>query len=89
VASLRASWAAVAPGGRLIVLEWCLPEASADGQTLQAQLLWGIQLDELFQGTRMYTHEGYGEIFASAGVPTPAVIDLLSGATLFVSKRTA
>ena len=89
VASLRASWAAVAQGGRLIVLEWCLPDASADGQTLQAQLLWGIQLDELFQGTRMYTHEGYREIFASAGVPTPAVIDLLSGATLFVAKRTA
>jgi len=89
VASLRASWAAVAPGGRLVVLEWCLPDASADGQTLQAQLLWGIQLDELFQGTRMYTHDGYREIFASAGVPAPAVIELLSGATLFVTKRSA
>jgi len=88
-ASLSASWAAVAPGGRLVVLEWCLPDASADGQTLQAQLLWGIQLDELYQGTRMYTHDGYREIFASAGVPTPAVVDLLSGATLFVTKRSA
>jgi SAM-dependent methyltransferase len=89
VASLRASWAAVAPGGRLVVLEWCLPDASADGQTLQSQLLWGIQLDELYQGTRMYTHDGYREIFAAAGVPAPAVIDLLSGATLFVAKRPA
>jgi SAM-dependent methyltransferase len=89
VGSLRASWAAVAPGGRLVVLEWCLPETAAESQTLQGQLLWGIQIDELYQGTRMYTSAGYFEIFAGAGVPTPTVIDLLSGATLFVAKRTA
>src|SRR3954468_12385580 len=69
VASLRASWAAVAPGGRLVVLEWCLPETDAESQTLQGQLLWGIQIDELYQGTRMYTHSGYLDIFAAAGVP--------------------
>src|SRR5262249_52494634 len=52
VGSLRASWAAVAPGGRLIVLEWCLPDVGGhDSQSLQAQLLWGIQIDELYQGT--------------------------------------
>jgi SAM-dependent methyltransferase len=89
VGSLSASWAAVAPGGRLVVLEWCLPEAPAESQTLQAQLLWGIQIDELYQGTRMETHAGYLGIFAGAGVPAPAVIDLLSGATLFVSVRPA
>ncbi|HEY7133042.1 MAG TPA: class I SAM-dependent methyltransferase [Candidatus Limnocylindrales bacterium] len=89
VGSLRASWAAVAPGGRLVVLEWCLPEDPADGQTLQAELLWGIQVDELYQGTRMQTHAGYVDIFGSAGLPAPTVIDLLSGATLFVANRTA
>ncbi|HYX12570.1 MAG TPA: class I SAM-dependent methyltransferase, partial [Candidatus Acidoferrum sp.] len=57
--SLRAAWAAVAPGGRLVVLEWCLPEDPAESQSLQAELLWGIQIDELYQGTRMYTHAGY------------------------------
>jgi SAM-dependent methyltransferase len=89
VASLRASWAAVNEGGRLVVLEWCLPDRPAESQTLQAELLWGIQLDELYQGTRMYTHSGYVELFGTAGLPGPTVIDLLSGATLFVVERPA
>lgn len=84
VASLRAAWRAVRPGGRLVVLEWCLPADPEESRTLQAELLWGIQIDELFQGTRMYTHDGFLGLFAEAGVPRPAVIDLLSGATLFV-----
>jgi len=87
VASLRAAWAAVAPGGKLVVLEWCLPDD--EEQTLHAQLLWGIQIDELYQGTRMETHDGFLELYRSAGVPTPTVIDLLSGATLLVVGRPA
>jgi SAM-dependent methyltransferase len=89
VASLRASWAAVREGGRLVVLEWCLPESPADSQSLQAELLWGIQLDELYQGRRMYAHSGYVGLFENAGLPKPTVIDLLSGATLFVAERPA
>jgi SAM-dependent methyltransferase len=85
--SLQAAWQAVRPGGRLVVLEWCLPASLEESQTLQAELLWGIQIDELFQGTRMYTHEGYAGIFSAAGVPAPAVIELPSGASLFVSER--
>jgi SAM-dependent methyltransferase len=85
--SLRAAWAAVAPGGRLVVLEWCLPEDPAESQSLQAELLWGIQIDELYQGTRMYTHAGYGALFATAGVPGPANVELRSGASLFVVRR--
>jgi SAM-dependent methyltransferase len=88
-ASLAAAWAAVAPGGRLIVLEWCLPEDPADSQSLQAELLWGIQIDELYQGTRMYTHVGYLDLFASAGVPPPAIVETRSGASLFVARRLA
>jgi SAM-dependent methyltransferase len=87
VASLRSSWAAVQAGGRLVVLEWCLPARPADSQSLQAELLWGIQLDELYQGTRMYTRDGFVELFRGAGVPDPTVINLLSGATLFVVDR--
>ena len=68
VASLRAAWAAVQPGGWLVVLEWCLPASPAESQSLQAELLWGIQLDELYQGTRMYTHDGFGQVFGEAGV---------------------
>jgi SAM-dependent methyltransferase len=89
VASLKASWKAVRPGGRLVVLEWCLPSTLEDSQGLQAELLWGIQIDELYQGTRMYTHEGFDAMFAAAEVPPPSVADLQSGATLFVAERPA
>ncbi|HEY3164192.1 MAG TPA: class I SAM-dependent methyltransferase [Candidatus Limnocylindrales bacterium] len=85
--SLKAAWAAVAPGGRLVVLEWCLPEERDDQPTLQHELLWGIQIDELYQGTRMYTLAGYQGLFEAADVPTPTVVDLLSGASLFVVER--
>ena len=87
VASLRAAWKAVRPGGRLLVFEWCLPSTIEDSQNLQAELLWGIHIDELYQGTRMYTHEGYDGIFAAAEVPAPTVAQLPSGATLFVADR--
>ena len=89
VASLRSAWKAVRPRGRLVVLDWCLPSSLEDSQSLQAELLWGIQVDELFQGTQMYTREGFVEIFASAGVPRPTVIELVSGATLFTVERPA
>jgi SAM-dependent methyltransferase len=87
IGSLRMAWAAVAPGGRLVVLEWCLPDDPADPQSIQTELLWGIQIDELYQGTRMYTHDGYAELFAAAGVPAPTVVDLFSGASLFLVGR--
>ena len=85
--SLQAAWAAVAPGGRLVVLEWCLPQDPAESQSLHAELLWGIQIDELYQGTRMYTRAGYGALFATAGVPPPTNVELRSGASLFVVRR--
>lgn len=87
VASLRAAWRAVRPGGRLIVFEWCLPSTIEESQNLHSELLWGIQIDELFQGTRMYTHAGFDGIFAEAAVPSPTVAELPSGATLFVADR--
>jgi SAM-dependent methyltransferase len=89
VTGLRQAWEAVAPGGRLIVLEWCLPDDPEEDRTLQGQLLWGIQLDELYQGTRMYTLDGYNDLFAKAGVPAPAVIEVASGATLLVAMKEA
>ena len=89
VASLRAAWQAVRPGGRLVVFEWCLPSSLEESENLQTELFWGIQIDELYQGTRMYTHEGYDAMFAEAGLPPPTVADLPSGATLFVADRPA
>jgi SAM-dependent methyltransferase len=87
IASLRSSWVAVAPGGRLVVLEWCLPDDPSESPSIQSELLWGIQIDELYQGTRMYTHAGYDELFVAAGVPRPTVVELLSGASLFVVDK--
>ncbi len=87
IASLRAAWAAVAPGGRLVVLEWCLPHDPSEPQSIQTELLWGIQIDELYQGTTMYTHDGYRALFAEAGAPAPTVVDLRSGASLFVAAK--
>ena len=75
-ASLRSAWKAVRPGGRLVVLDWCLPSSLEDSQSLQAELLWGVQIDELFQGVQMYTREGFLGIFGAAGVPRPTIIEL-------------
>ncbi len=89
VASLKAAWKAVRPGGRLVVFEWCLPSSLEDSQNLQAELMWGIQIDELYQGTRMYTHEGFDRMFAEAGIPPPGVVELPSAASMFVAARPA
>jgi hypothetical protein len=35
----------------------------------------------------MYTRQGFDELFAAADVPAPAIVDLLSGASLFVVER--
>jgi hypothetical protein len=52
-------------------------------------MLWGTQLDELYQGTQMWDHDGYLRQFSEAGVDEPSVIDLPSGATLFLVSRPA
>jgi len=88
VASLSTAWACVRPGGRLIVLDWCLPESADDSHSIHGAITWGIQLDQLFQGTRLWNHAGFVDLFTSAGIPEPAVVDLFSGATLFVARRT-
>ena len=89
VVGLDRAWASVAPGGRLVVLEWCLPEDPDEDRSLEGQLLWGIQIDELFQGTRMYTLDGLEQLYARAGVPAPGVVELPSGATLLVTRLAA
>ncbi len=87
VASLRAAWACVRPGGRLIVLDWCLPESIEESRSVHDAIMWGIQLDQLFQGTRLWDRAGFAGLFVAAGAGEPALIDLPSGATLFVARR--
>jgi SAM-dependent methyltransferase len=82
-AAIAAARRALRPGGRLLVLSWCLPSAPDDYRTAHGELMAGTQLDELFQGTGLQTREAVAAIFVAAGLPAPDVVDLPSGATLF------
>jgi SAM-dependent methyltransferase len=89
VAALAAAWASLAPGGRLIVLDWCLPSTLDDDKTLLGELLWGLQIDELYAGSRLYTREDFMDLFREAGAPLPSLIELPSGASLFLARNEA
>ena len=86
-AVLRAAWAATRPGGRLIVLDWPLPSERDEFRTRHGELIVGVQLDELYQGTALATREQFHAWFAAAELPEPVVIDLPSGASLFLAER--
>ena len=88
-AVLSAAWAAIRPGGRLLVLDWPLPSGSDESRTRHGELIAGIQLDELFQGTALATRGQFLAWFAEAGLPVPETIDLPSGAAVFVLERAA
>ena len=87
VGALRAAWAATNPGGRLVVLDWPLPSTLDEFRSRQGELVAGVQLDELYQGTSLATREQFAGWFAEAGLPAPATIDLASGASLFVADH--
>ena len=89
VAAIRSALAALAPGGWLVALDWYLPTDPEELQTRHAELLAGIQLDELLMGTRLVTRSEALGWFAGAGVSTPELIDLPSGATAIIARRQA
>ena len=82
-ASLRAAHAALRRGGRILVLDWPLPSTTEEFRTRHGELIVGVQLDEVFQGTRLETRETFVRWFLEAGLPEPEVIDLASGASAF------
>ncbi len=86
---LAAAWAALRTGGRLLVLDWPLPSGPEEFRSRHGELIAGVQLDELFQGTALATGDQFLRWFADAGLPAPARIDLPSGAALFVLERPA
>lgn len=87
VGALRTAWTCVRPGGRLVVLDWCLPETVEESRSLHGAMMWGVQLDQLFQGTRLWDHAGFVSLFHAAGTAEPGVVDLPSGATIFIAQR--
>ncbi len=87
VAALREAWAATGSGGRLVVLDWALPSNLDEFRTRHGELVAGVQLDELYQGTALATREQFAAWFTEAGTPAPVTIDLASGASLFVAER--
>ena len=86
---LAAAWSALHPGGRLLVLDWPLPAQPDEFRTRHGEIIAGVQLDELFQGTALATRTQFLDWFDQAGLPAPTSIDLPSGAALFVLERPA
>lgn len=84
---LRSAWSQLRPRGRIVVLDWPLPSTQEEFRTRHGELIAGVQLDELLQGTRLETAETFVGWFAKAGLPAPSRIDLPSGATAFVVDR--
>ena len=85
--ALAAAYRAVKPGGRLLVLSWCLPSTIDAYRTVHGEIASGIALDELLQGTPLQTREDTCAAFRAAGLPEPDTIELPSDATLFHLRR--
>jgi SAM-dependent methyltransferase len=88
-AVLAAAWGALRPGGRIIVLDWPLPSDPEEFRTRHGEIIAGVQLDELYQGTALATRDQFLAWFADAGLPTPQRIDLPSGASVFLVEKPA
>jgi SAM-dependent methyltransferase len=87
--ALSAAWQALRPGGRIVVLDWPLPTDPADFRTRHGEIIAGVQLDELYQGTALVPSERFVAWFGDAGLPSPARIDLPSGAAVFLVERSS
>jgi SAM-dependent methyltransferase len=86
---LRRAWTALKPGGRILVLDWPLPSRREEFRSRHGELIAGVQLDELFQGTALASREEFEAWFAAAGLPVPEELELPSGATAFLVERHA
>lgn len=86
-ASIRASWDCLEPDGWLVVLDWLLPTDDEELHSIHGELIAGVHLDEVFMGAGLHDVDAFMGWFAAAGTPTPEVIELPSGATLFVLHR--
>lgn len=86
-AALRSAWGALQPGGWLVALDWHLPSDPEELRSRHAELIAGLHLDELLQGTRLVTRSEALGWFREASIPTPELLDLPSGASAIVARR--
>jgi len=86
-AALRSAWDATGEQGWLVALDWYMPSDPDELRTRHGELIAGIQLDELVQGTRLVSRSEALGWFEAAGIPTPELIDLPSGATAIIARR--
>jgi SAM-dependent methyltransferase len=87
--ALRSSWAALRPGGRILAQDWYLPSDPDEFRSRHGELIAGVQLDELLKGSRLVSREVALGWFADAGIPSPQLIDLPSGASVIVGQKPA
>ena len=64
-----------------------MPSDPDESRTRHGELIAGVQLDELYQGTALVTRGQFRAWFAEAGLPEPLIVDLPSGASMFVAER--
>jgi hypothetical protein len=74
-------------GGWLVALDWYMPSDPDELRSRHGELIAGVQLDELLQGTRLVSRTEALGWFSAAGIPTPELIDLPSGATAIVARH--
>ena len=86
VAALREAYASLRAGGWLVALDWYLPTDPDELLSTHSQLLAGMQLDELVGGTRLVTAQEALGWFAAAGIATPELVELPSGATAVIAR---
>ena len=86
-AALRSAWDAIGEQGWLVALDWYMPSDPDELRSRHGELIAGIQLDELVQGTRLVSRSEALGWFEAAGIPTPELIDLPSGATAIIARR--
>src|SRR6478609_2424474 len=85
-AALRSAWHAIGEQGWLVALDWYMPSDPDELRSRHGELIAGIQLDELVQGTRLVSRSEALGWFEAAGIPTPELIDLPSGATAIIAR---
>ena len=70
-----------------MTLDWYMPSEPDELRSRHGELIAGIQLDELVQGTRLASRSEALGWFEAVGIPTPELIDLPSGATAIIARR--